>query len=55
MGARHMHNGLNAKAPAANKEKHHGNKRRLIQRLKRQASRAERAQAKQELLTLSKD
>lgn len=49
MGARHMHRSLNAPAPAANKEKHHGNKRRLIQRLKRKANRAERHQAKRQL------
>lgn len=44
MSARVMYDCLNRRAPAACKEKHHGNKRKALSLMKVKARRAERKQ-----------
>lgn len=49
MSAQVMYHALNARAPTAHKEKHHGNIRRCLARMKVKARRAERAATKHKL------
>ena len=53
--ARKIHRMLDHKAPNAEKEKHHGNKRRLIQRMKVAARRQERHDFAQQMLRNMKE
>ena len=49
MSARAMYDSMNFKAPAKGKEKHHGNKRRVLAEMKVKARRADRAKGKREV------
>jgi hypothetical protein len=50
MSAEKMFKSLNRKAPAEGKEKHHGNIRHCLTRMKHLMRKADRAKAKQEML-----
>ena len=55
MSAKDMFKSLNQKAPSALKEKHHGNKRRAVARMKVQARQDERRENEREAAKLIKD